>query len=100
MCQDTGTAIVMGKKGERVLTGGHDEEAISAGVYDAYTQLNLRYSQMAPHHHVGGGQHQHQPAGPDRDLLDVAGDVYELLFMAKGGARPTRAICSRRPRLS
>src|SRR5690349_5443047 len=50
MCQDTGTAIVMGKKGERVLTGGGqiDGEAISRGVYDAYTELNLRYSQLAP----------------------------------------------------
>ena len=48
MCQDTGTAIVMGKKGERVLTGGDDAEAISKGVYDAYTRLNLRYSQLAP----------------------------------------------------
>src|SRR6478609_4151497 len=48
MCQDTGTAIVMGKKGERVLTGGDDGEAISQGVYDAYTRLNLRYSQLAP----------------------------------------------------
>src|SRR3954464_14447332 len=48
MCQDTGTAIVMGKKGERVLTGGDDGEAISKGVYDAYTRLNLRYSQLAP----------------------------------------------------
>jgi fumarate hydratase class I len=48
MCQDTGTAIVMGKKGERVLTGGDDAEAVSRGVYDAYTRLNLRYSQLAP----------------------------------------------------
>ncbi|MGZ4633302.1 MAG: fumarate hydratase, partial [Actinomycetes bacterium] len=48
MCQDTGTAIVMGKKGERVLTGADDGEAIARGVYDAYTTLNLRYSQLAP----------------------------------------------------
>ena len=48
MCQDTGTAIVMGKKGERVLTGGGDEEAISRGVFDTYLTSNLRYSQMAP----------------------------------------------------
>ena len=48
MCQDTGTAIVMGKKSEGVLTGGDDAEAISRGVYDAYTKLNLRYSQLAP----------------------------------------------------
>ena len=48
MCQDTGTAIVMGKKSEGVLTGVDDGEAISRGVYDAYTKLNLRYSQLAP----------------------------------------------------
>jgi fumarate hydratase class I len=48
MCQDTGTAIVMGKRGQHVLTGGTDERPISRGVYDAYTRLNLRYSQMAP----------------------------------------------------
>ena len=48
MCQDTGTAIVMGKKSEGVLTGADDAEAISGGVYDAYTKLNLRYSQLAP----------------------------------------------------
>ena len=48
MCQDTGTAIVMGKKSEGVLTGIDDGEAISRGVYDAYTKLNLRYSQLAP----------------------------------------------------
>ena len=48
MCQDTGTAIVMGKRGRHVLTDGRDEEAIARGVYDAYTRLNLRYSQLAP----------------------------------------------------
>ena len=48
MCQDTGTAIVMGKRGQHVLTDGRDEEHIARGVYDAYTQLNLRYSQLAP----------------------------------------------------
>ena len=48
MCQDTGTAIIMGKRGGGVLTDGHDEEHLARGVYDAYTQLNLRYSQLAP----------------------------------------------------
>src|SRR5690349_14444744 len=48
MCQDTGTAIVMGKRGRFVLTDGRDEEAIAKGVFDAYTRLNLRYSQLAP----------------------------------------------------
>ena len=48
MCQDTGTAIVMGKRGQHVLTPGDDEKSIARGVYDAYTRLNLRYSQNAP----------------------------------------------------
>src|SRR5690606_35613624 len=48
MCQDTGTAIVIGKRTETVLTGGDDEEAISRGIYEAYDELHLRYSQMAP----------------------------------------------------
>ncbi|HEX3260541.1 MAG TPA: fumarate hydratase, partial [Pseudonocardia sp.] len=48
MCQDTGTAIVVGKRTETVLTGGDDEEAISRGIYEAYNELHLRYSQMAP----------------------------------------------------
>src|SRR5439155_1886521 len=48
MCQDTGTAIVMGKRGGEVLTDGRDPEHLARGVFDAYTQLNLRYSQLAP----------------------------------------------------
>src|SRR5437763_9366749 len=48
VCQDTGTAVVMGKRGRHVLTDGRDEEQISSGVYDDYTTLNLRYSQLAP----------------------------------------------------
>ena len=91
MCQDTGTAIVMGKKGERVLTGGRDEEAISAGVFDAYTQLNLRYSQMAPlstWDEVNTGTNL--PA--QIDVSSVAGDRYELLFMAKGGGSANKSL--------
>ena len=68
MCQDTGTAIVMGKRGRHVLTDGTDEAAIARGVFDAYTRLNLRYSPARPADHVGRAQHRHQPAGPDRDL--------------------------------
>jgi fumarate hydratase class I len=91
MCQDTGTAIVMGKKGERVLTGGHDEEAISLGVFDAYTQLNLRYSQMAPlstWDEVNTGTNL--PA--QVEVSSVAGDEYELLFMAKGGGSANKSL--------
>ncbi len=52
MCQDTGTAIIMGKKGQQIWTGIEDEKAISQGVFNAYTQNNLRYSQNAPLTHV------------------------------------------------
>ena len=102
MCQDTGTAIISGRKGERVLTGGNDEESISAGVYDAYTQLNLRYSQMAPL--TTWDEVNTKTNLPAQvDVLSTAGDVYELLFMAKGGGsanksllfQETRALLSR-----
>jgi fumarate hydratase class I len=83
-CQDTGTAIIMGKKGQWVLTLGDDAEALSRGVYRSYTEGNLRYSQLAPidtwtERNTG----TNLPA--QIDLLAVPGDKYELLFMAKGG---------------
>ncbi len=90
MCQDTGTAIVMGKKGERVLTGGTDEEAISHGVHDAYTQLNLRYSQMAPlttWEEVN--TKTNLPA--QVEIYSTAGAEYELLYMAKGGGSANKS---------
>ncbi|HZU73859.1 MAG TPA: fumarate hydratase [Acidimicrobiales bacterium] len=91
MCQDTGTAIVSGRKGELVLTGGGDEEAISRGVYEAYTQLNLRYSQMAPlstWDEVNTGTNL--PA--QIEIHSTAGDEYELLFMAKGGGSANKSL--------
>ena len=94
MCQDTGTAIVMAKKGERVLTGGDDAEAISRGVYDAYTRLNLRYSQLAPltmwdEQNTGSNlpaqvEIYSTPSGPD--------PAYSLLFMAKGGGSANKSF--------
>jgi fumarate hydratase class I len=84
MCQDTGTAIVMGKKGQLVWTGGGDEAAISQGVSEAYTELNLRYSQVAPltmYDEVNTGNNL--PA--QIDLFATEGDEYKFLFMAKGG---------------
>jgi fumarate hydratase class I len=91
MCQDTGTAIVVGKKGEHVLTGGGDEEAISRGIHDAYTTLNLRYSQMAPlttwdERNTG----TNLPA--QIELYATGGDEYELLFMAKGGGSANKSL--------
>lgn len=83
-CQDTGTAIVIGKKGQNVYTGGNDEEHLSHGVYDTYTQCNLRYSQNAPLNmfdEVNTGCNL--PA--QIDLYAVNGDEYKFLFVAKGG---------------
>ncbi|MEV4256807.1 fumarate hydratase [Spirillospora sp. NPDC049652] len=91
MCQDTGTAIVMGKRGQHVLTSGRDEEAISRGVYDAYTKLNLRYSQMAPvtmweEKNTGNNL----PA--QVELYATDGDAYKFLFMAKGGGSANKSF--------
>ncbi|WP_042376575.1 fumarate hydratase [Streptacidiphilus melanogenes] len=91
MCQDTGTAIVMGKRGQGVLTSGGDEEALSRGVYDAYTKLNLRYSQMAPltmwdEKNTGSNL----PA--QIELYATDGDAYKFLFMAKGGGSANKSF--------
>ncbi len=83
-CQDTGTAICIGKKGQNVYTGRHDEEYISAGVYQTYTECNLRYSQNAPlnmYDEVNTGCNL--PA--QIDLYATDGDEYKFVFVAKGG---------------
>ena len=84
MCQDTGTAIVIGKKGQQVFTGGGDEEALSRGIFNAYTQNNLRYSQNAPL-----SMYEEKNTGcnlpAQMDLYATAGDTYKFLFIAKGG---------------
>jgi len=84
LCQDTGTAIVMGKKGQQVWTGGGDEEALSRGVFNAYTKNNLRYSQNAPL-----SMFEEKNTGCNLpaqiDLAAVDGGAYSFLFMAKGG---------------
>jgi len=90
MCQDTGTAIVMGKRGQHVLTDGRDEEHIARGVYDAYTQLNLRYSQLAPltmweEKNTGSNL----PA--QIELYASSGEEYKFLFMAKGGGSANKS---------
>ncbi len=91
MCQDTGTAIVMGKRGQHVLTDGRDSEHIARGVYDAYTQLNLRYSQLAPltmfsERNTG----TNLPA--QIELYATAGGEYRFLFMAKGGGSANKSF--------
>ncbi|WP_345828732.1 class I fumarate hydratase FumA [Erwinia sp. HDF1-3R] len=83
-CQDTGTAIIMGKKGQRVWTGGGDEAALSRGVYNTYIEDNLRYSQNAAldmYNEVNTGTNL--PA--QIDLYSVDGDEYKFLCIAKGG---------------
>ena len=91
MCQDTGTAIVMGKRGQTVLTDGHDEEHLSRGIFDAYTTLNLRYSQLAPltmweEENTG----TNLPA--QIELYATAYDSYDFLFMAKGGGSANKSF--------
>ncbi|MEO5664754.1 MAG: fumarate hydratase, partial [Nocardioides sp.] len=100
MCQDTGTAIVMGKKSEGVLTGINDAEAISAGVKDAYTKLNLRYSQLAPltmfeEKNTG----TNLPAQVELYSMETAQGPdgrpwpeYKFLFMAKGGGSANKSF--------
>ena len=83
-CQDTGTAIILGKKGQNVWTGACDEEYLSHGVYNTYTRYNLRYSQNAPldmYREVNTGCNL--PA--QIDLMATEGDEYKFLFIAKGG---------------
>src|SRR5499433_1801604 len=91
MCQDTGTAIVMGKRGQQVLTDGRDEEHIARGIYDAYTTLNLRYSQMAPltmweEKNTGSNL----PA--QIELYAAPGPEYKFLLMAKGGGSANKSF--------
>jgi fumarate hydratase class I len=90
MCQDTGTAIVKGKKGQFVFTGGGDEEAISRGIYNTYLTSNLRYSQLAP-------LSMYEEVNTDTNLpaeikiSSVDGDEYKFLFMAKGGGSANKS---------
>ncbi|MCA1224539.1 fumarate hydratase [Saccharopolyspora sp. 6M] len=93
MCQDTGTAIVIGKRTETILTGGEDEQRLARGVFDAYQELNLRYSQMAPlnfweERNTGSNL----PA--QIELYNKAGTDphYEFLFMAKGGGSANKTF--------
>ena len=90
MCQDTGTAIVMGKKGQYVFTGGGDEAAIAKGVFDTYQTSNLRYSQMAPldmYREKNTGNNL--PA--QIEIFATDGEAYKFLFMAKGGGSANKS---------
>ncbi|MCH8627836.1 fumarate hydratase [Arsenicicoccus piscis] len=94
MCQDTGTAIIMGKRGQHVLTPGVDEEPLSQGVYNAYTRLNLRYSQMAPvtmWEEKNTGSNLPAQVELYADTLPGHETVYKFLFMAKGGGSANKS---------
>ena len=93
MCQDTGTALVMGKKGQYVLTTAKDEVAITQGIYDAYTKLNLRYSQMAPvttwdEKNTGNNLPAQIEIFADSDHQDE----YNFMFIAKGGGSANKSF--------
>ena len=93
MCQDTGTALVMGKKGQNVLTTAKDEVAIAQGIYNAYTNLNLRYSQMAPtttweEKNTGNNLPAQIEIFADSDHQDE----YNLMFIAKGGGSANKSF--------
>ena len=90
-CQDTGTAIVIGHKGENVFTFWHDAEALSHGIYDAYEQRNLRYSQLAPlDMFTEKNTGSNLPA--QIEIYAEPGDEYELLFVAKGGGSANKSF--------
>ncbi|CCW67322.1 unnamed protein product [Phytomonas sp. Hart1] len=90
-CQDTGTAIVLGKRGELCWTGGEDEKYLSKGIFDAYTKRSLRYSQVA-------ALDMFKECNTDNnlpaqfDLLAVPGNAYEFLFIAKGGGSANKSF--------
>lgn len=95
MCQDTGTAIIMGKKSEGVLTGVTDSEWISRGVYDAYTKLNLRYSQLAPlttYDEKNTGTNLPAQVEIYATEQGPKGPEYKFLFMAKGGGSANKSF--------
>ena len=91
MCQDTGTAIVMGKKGQFVVTNGDDEAALSQGILKAYTETNLRYSQVAPL-----SMFEEADTGTNLpaqiDLYAEPGAAYKFMFMAKGGGSANKTF--------
>ena len=91
MCQDTGTAIIMGKKGQQVWTDGDDEAALAAGVLKTFTESNLRYSQLSPlsmYEEVNTGNNL--PA--QIDLYATQGDAYKFMFVAKGGGSANKSF--------
>lgn len=90
-CQDTGTAIAMGKRGQYVWTDGNDEEALSRGIFNTYTKTNLRYSQVSPFDmYKEANTGNNLPA--QIDIFATKGDEYKFLFMAKGGGSANKTF--------
>ena len=91
MCQDTGTAVILGKRGQDVWTAGNDEESLSRGVFRTFTEENLRYSQLAPL-----GMFEEKNTGSNLpaqiDLMAKNGASYDFLFMAKGGGSANKSF--------
>jgi fumarate hydratase class I len=91
MCQDTGTATIIAKKGQRVWTGAKDEEHLARGVYETYTKENLRYSQTLP-----VSMYEEKNSGTNLpgqiDIYATGGDHYEFLFVAKGGGSANKSF--------
>ena len=90
-CQDTGTAIVMGKRGHRVLTDGNDDEYLSGGAFDAYTDLNLRYSQVAPLD-MFSEKNTGNNLPAQVDIYGTKGNQYDFMFIAKGGGSANKTF--------
>jgi len=91
MCQDTGTAIVVGKKGQRVWTGGGDEEALARGIWKTYQEENLRYSQLAPLS-LFEERNTRNNLPAQIDLYATDGEAYEFLFITKGGGSANKTF--------
>ncbi len=89
-CQDTGTAIVTGKKGQQVWTGGNDEEALTQGIFDTFQEKNLRYSQVAP---LTMTEEKNTATNlpAQIDIMATEGDEYAFLFIAKGGGSANKS---------
>eukprot|EP00756_Hemistasia_phaeocysticola_P002520 Hpha_TRINITY_DN11723_c0_g1::TRINITY_DN11723_c0_g1_i1::g.32018::m.32018/K01676/E4.2.1.2A, fumA, fumB; fumarate hydratase, class I len=90
-CQDTGTAIVIGKRGQMVMTDGDDEKWLSAGVYDTFTGTNLRYSQVAPQN-MFAEKNTGTNLPAQIELYATKGDEYNFMFMAKGGGSANKTF--------
>jgi fumarate hydratase class I len=90
-CQDTGTAIVVGKKGENVFTGANDSEHLSKGIFETFKDKNLRYSQIIPYN-----MFEEKNSGTNLpaqiDIYSTTGSVYELLFITKGGGSANKTF--------